>query len=608
MLSASHPGTLGTPGQSDEGRTDGSTVARTPDCTSPESPRRMAIHAVRYGEEETLSPRATTDPYGQDEGVDPRTTRTGSEPESDLEVQSPEAAIHQPAESTNLPVAAAGDRTQQPVVGAAPFSQSLRSLALAVLPGPTTPIEIQPLGRTIGPPVARTIEKSAAARACLTLRLQNDGVVCYVNANLSAFLWGMLQRQSADWADFSGQEKAFQSLLTKGQYNAFALETPGFEGLTGAWGSFHRQEDGHEFTHTLLSWCRPACMDLTWSRRYVAKGNVLTYDHGSTDMPPTLTVGACEKGASSLQRLITAWNNHCGMKTCFHHAHELLCLHLDRLTRNDSGEVCRAAWQIEIEAEVVVPFWMTDDNMAPFSQEYVPVAVIFHNGSIHSGHLRTALKTSQGWFTTEDGQVAVLDTTNLQAIGTDIAHVWLVRSDAYHAVPLAEPLMYKDDSVLKAIWYIHHEKYRDFKQDDQLLHVLRSSCADCGAPCFGAEGLHHHMEERHPGLLLGLRQIYNDLILDLNEVNIPCGLCLAKFHPRIHTSMDDRVHCCPVVLNLALAKQYYYSALAPLGSRYRIPPADDPTMQSATRQIPVSDIIPEGANDPVGTFLDALMR
>ena len=168
--------------------------------------------------------------------------------------------------------------------------------------------------------------------------------------------------------------------------------------------------------------------------------------------------------------------------------------------------------------------------------------------------------------------------------------------------------MYKDDSVLKAIWYIHHEKYRDFKQDDQLLHVLRSSCADCGAPCFGAEGLHHHMEERHPGLLLGLRQIYNDLILDLNEVNIPCGLCLAKFHPRIHTSMDDRVHCCPVVLNLALAKQYYYSALAPLGSRYRIPPADDPTMQSATRQIPVSDIIPEGANDPVGTFLDALMR
>ena len=381
-MAASHPGTLGTPGQSDEGRPDGSTVARTPDCTSPESPRRMAIHAVRYGEEETLSPRATTDPYGQDEGVDPRTTRTGSEPESDLEVQSPEAAIHQPAESTNLPVAAAGDRTQQPVVGAAPFSQSLKSLALAVLPGPTTPIEIQPLGRTIGPPVARTIEKSAAARACLTLRLQNDGVICYVNANLSAFLWGMLQRQSADWADFSGQEKAFQSLLTKGQYNAFALETPGFEGLTGAWGSFHRQEDGHEFTHTLLSWCRPACMDLTWSRRYVAKGNVLTYDHGSTDMPPTLTVGACEKGASSLQRLISAWNNHCGMKTCFHHAHELLCLHLDRLTRNDSGEVCRAAWQIEIEAEVRVPFWMTDDNMAPFSQEYVPVAVIFHNGSI----------------------------------------------------------------------------------------------------------------------------------------------------------------------------------------------------------------------------------
>ena len=314
-------------------------------------------------------------------------------------------------------------------------------------------------------------------------------------------------------------------------------------------------------------------------------------------MPPTLTVGACEKGASSLQRLITAWNNHCGMKTCFHHAHELLCLHLDRLTRNASGDVCRAAWQIEIEDEVLLPFWMTDGNMAPYSQEYVPVAILFHCGSIHSGHLRAALKTPQGWFTTEDCQVATLDPTSLRAIGKDITHIWLVRSDAYLAIPVPEPLMYKDESVLKAAWYLHHGKFRDIKQDDKLLHVLRSSCADCGAPYFGPEGLHHHMEERHPGLLLGLRQTNKDLVLDLNEVNI-----------WIHVSMDNRMHCCPVVLNLALARQYYYSALAPMGSRYQIPDADDPTMATVPRQIPVSDIVPEGAHDPVGTFLDALMR
>ena len=196
----------------------------------------------------------------------------------------------------------------------------------------------------------------------------------------------------------------------------------------------------------------------------------------------------------------------------------------------------------------------------------------------------------------------------VRMIGKDINHIWLVRSDAYLAIPVPEPLMYKDESVLKAAWYLHHGKFRDLKQDDKLLHVLRSSCADCGAPYFGPEGLRHHMEERRPGLLLGLRQIYKDLILDLNEVNIPCGLCLAKFHPRIHISMDNRMHCCPVVLNLALARQYYYSALAPMGSRYQIPDADDPTMATVPRQIPVSDIVPEGAHDPVGTFLDALMR
>ena len=183
----------------------------------------LALHAVQSATEEAPSPRACTDPYGEDEELDPRTPRVGTTPEPDITVQSLEETDDQSPSPTDMPVATSSHQPQQPTLGGPQCSQSLRHLALDALPPETSPITLQPLG---SPAFARAIEKSAAARACLTLRLQNDGVVCYVNASLVAFLWGMIQRQTADWADFAGGEQAFHSLLTSGQYNAFALETP----------------------------------------------------------------------------------------------------------------------------------------------------------------------------------------------------------------------------------------------------------------------------------------------------------------------------------------------------------------------------------------------
>ena len=72
------------------------------------------------------------------------------------------------------------------------------NLAAIALPPTSTPSSIKPLGRDTGPAIARPIESAAAARACLMMRLKNDGVICYMNANLTAFIWGMLQRENAD--------------------------------------------------------------------------------------------------------------------------------------------------------------------------------------------------------------------------------------------------------------------------------------------------------------------------------------------------------------------------------------------------------------------------
>ena len=334
--------TGGTTGQSAEGQTSGRAMARTSQSSCPHELRGVELHAVQSPTNAADCHRAQTDPYGYDETVDSGTPRTGAELITDLALQSPEEAEHQPTSQCHLPVAPTGDWPSEQTVGVTQQSQSLRHLALAVLPPETSPVSIQPLGRDPGPALARPIEASAAARACLTLRLQNDGVACYVNANFSAFVWGMLQRRNADWSDFEWGEQAFHTLLTDGLYNAIAMDTAGFEDLVGHWGPLHRQEDAHEFTHAMLQWCKPDCVDLTWSRRFIDKGLVTTYDTGSRDMPPTLTLGKGEKGSCSLQQLIDSWSRHSGMKTCFHFSTSLMCLHLDRLTRNDSGAVCRA--------------------------------------------------------------------------------------------------------------------------------------------------------------------------------------------------------------------------------------------------------------------------
>ena len=347
-MASPDPRTSGETGEGDEINTAGGALAGAARNSSADGGGGVELHDLQCSAEEADPHRAQADPYGYHEVMDPGNERAGPEPPSDPSLQSIAPPDQSASSSKHLPLASPSDGTIQSAVGTPQFPQSLRHLAAIALPPTATPVSIKPLGRDIGPALARPIEKAAAARACLMLRLRNDGVTCYVNANLTAFTWSMLQRENADWSDFERGEQAFHTLLTDGLYNTFALETAGFESLEAAWGIRHNQQDAHEFTHVMLDWCRPDSVNLTWSRRFVNRGNVIVYDTGSREMPPTLTIGGKEKGSCSLQQLIDRWSAHSGMKTCFHFSTELLCLHLDRLTRNDLGEICRADWDVEI--------------------------------------------------------------------------------------------------------------------------------------------------------------------------------------------------------------------------------------------------------------------
>ena len=118
----------------------------------------------------------------------------------------------------------------------------------------------------------------------------------------------------------------------------------------------------------------------------------ITFDWGSRGMPPTLTIGACEKGQCSMQHLIDTWHEHSGMRTCFHEAAELLCIHLDRLTRNSSGAV---DWEVSVDPYVLLPIWNDSEGLTLHFREYVPVSLVLHSGTTSSGHLQAALQTSQ---------------------------------------------------------------------------------------------------------------------------------------------------------------------------------------------------------------------
>ena len=559
----------------------------------------MELYGLLSSEEENDPHRQETSPNGQNAGMGSGTTRVGAEPSPDPSVQVFEATDHQPQCGGYLPVAPADHWSTPATMGTSHFPEPFGTMATAVQSTEGPSVQIKPFGRILGAAFTRPIGETTS-KACLTLRLQNDGNRCCQNANISAFLWGMLQRFNAHWADFEHGEEAFATLLTEGQYGTLVFESTGFEELQLVWGSHQRQEDAHEFTAVMLEWCQPFCLDVTWSRRLHVNDSVSTYDHGSRFMPPTLTIGASKKGTCSLQQLTDMWHDHGGMKTCFHQATDVLALHLDRLTRDHSGAPCRADWIVHLDPSVLIPFWNDEGTLCLHHREYVPVSVIFHSGTMEAGHLRAAALTQEGWHLTEDNRVALPDPTQLEVILKDIAVIWLVREDVLQLQPLPPPLWGKDDWVTKAVWYIFHRKYAQLKRDEDLLHIMRLYCADCGAPYFGAVCLHDHVKRRHEGFWPSLRQEYLRLMQAL-----PCDLCLASFHPRGPWDITDREHVCPTVMNLCVACMHYGSALAPLGTRYNMPEADDEGM---LRTPPLLRTLPELAADPVGAFLDALMR
>ena len=506
----SHTGTGHSPRCLGQSTADGSFMAEGPGATHADQGGDMAVPTVRPSTEEDDSHREETGGHASDAADDHGTPRTGQGSQSDPAVQMPEETWTQPREAGHT-MAATGVPSPPTPLGYPDYIGPVQCMGPSTWETQTAPIADQSSSRDLGQKSARRIPRAEAGRACLSASLANDGVICYVNANILATTWSLLQVKNADWEDYGVCEKGIQRLLMSEAHPKFALESDVFDTLKSRWGTFRQQADSHEFLATLLEWARMPLIDVSWQRRVSVLEQVQISDQGSRGTPPTLVANDPEKTLQPLQALINEWHTYCGMHTCFNTESELLCMHIDRFA-NHSGAVERTDWHLGLQAEVQLPFWNQDQSMAISWRDYTVVALVMHEGQDRAGHLQAALHTPEGYFITNDGCIAQAKDPTLVTRLQDIILVWVVANRVYSPSGIAAPQWGKDDLVHRLAILIHQDRMHEIPRDPKLMKLLRTSCGACGCLLFSAETMDNHYKEHHPGLWLELNRTYRQMV------------------------------------------------------------------------------------------------
>ena len=515
-----------------------------------------------------VRPRAEkTDPSSQkgySEGAPGRTQRIGEEPCIDTSVQEPEECQWHHGHP-NHPLAFTGDDAFQPTLGIAAASLPQQCMAAHPCTDPPTPEPIQSPGGDLGQELERKVMRPEVARANLSLRLANPhGVTCFVNANLQAFIWGTVQRQDAMWQDFGKAESAMQELLMSRPAPVYAMGLPGFDELRQVWGHFDKQADASEFLHHMLEWARPFHVDMSWTRRVQVPDEIQIFDLGSRFMPPTLQ--PLESGKEmSLQNLVTAWHEHQGMRTCFETAAPMLGFHLDQFRPGHLG-AHRDLPLPQLPDEVLIPIWNGPDSSYAHHREYAPVAELLHRGLDRQGHLQAGLLSDQGWYLTNDHQVANINDPDLSDHLHEVVFIWLVRSDVFHASGIARSQEGRDTTVHQVMTLLHQKNYTGLLDNAKLMRFLRSSCGACGCLYFSEPTLAAHFKQCSPGLWLELRRQTQAMQATLRCFNVPCGWCDTK----APWSTEPLDHSCPVATAIAICQIYHSSVLRPMSTMFSL--------------------------------------
>ena len=325
-----HSGAPHTPGDLVQDPSTGSQMASSIGATACDKGRELELPPIRSTTEETAAHHQEANTNDSDVGYGSGTTRTGKGSIADSTVQMLEKGGRAPIQTDHSLATADHDEAAK-TLGDFDDAGTFKCLGAHNVPPSPASISSQPPCRELGPSTAALIYRQEAGRACLSAQLANDGVICFVNANLLATAWSVIQLGEVEWPAFGHSAAGFQELLTSSAQPKFALEPEAFALLRDRWGIFGRQADSHEFLSVFLEWAQMPVVDVSWQSRLVIDDRLCVQDEGSRGTPPTLLAPQMEKSVHTLQSLLEEWHSYRGMQTCFVNDTPLLCMHVDHL-------------------------------------------------------------------------------------------------------------------------------------------------------------------------------------------------------------------------------------------------------------------------------------
>ena len=284
------------------------------------------------------------------------------------------------------------------------------------------------------------------------LSLANPSSLCYANSAVLSFLWATLARAAFSPCDWGVPRALFQDLLENIGTEPFNLAAqPWMKALLLDWDDSEGQADSAEFTHRLIKWVQPACVNNCWQRR-VCSGETLPaeiHDFGDRYMPLILQIDPAyiHNDSIRLQDLIRCWHTELGMSAGLTFQSDLICVHIDRFVQRPAGGVRKLRISVNFHGTVHVPI-LAQEGVSCNWEAYQMVAAFAHFGTESHGHYQALLRAPSAaadgepadWLHCDDERQPQRCTALPGGFAAGVTCVWLCHGEAIAMPPLQVPL------------------------------------------------------------------------------------------------------------------------------------------------------------------------
>eukprot|EP00435_Cladocopium_sp_Y103_P027024 s4641_g6.t1 len=243
------------------------------------------------------------------------------------------------------------------------------------------------------------------------MQLQNEANFCYCNAVLSCLWWSILSRTEYQPGDWGSSQASMLRFFSRQDASPQSLQS-NFSALFQLWDHGTLPADAAEFAYYAMSWMNPPCISHRWGRFYMVENARFQHDLGDIHAPIFLQVPNPSITAICLQDLVTRWTQEYGMMTALLDSSDVLLCHVDRTADLPDGTLLKLDFWLHADHVCAFPSISADGNQV--SHDYVPIAMLAHQGDLHRGHYRAALRLRVG-----DGLTALHTQQTLWAITDD---------------------------------------------------------------------------------------------------------------------------------------------------------------------------------------------